>query len=232
MKIKALPFLLLSLILISCNGQQSKNIENNTPEAFAKAISETPNAQILDVRTPEEFESGHIDNAVNGNWLGANFTNEVAQLDKTKPLFVYCKTGNRSTKAAMKLAELGFTNIHQLEGGILKWDAAGLSKPNNTLIGMSSQEYETLINTNQKVLVSFYAEWCAPCKKMTPYMLQLQKDMANKLVIVRLDADKNKTLITAMQIDELPTLILYENKEVKWKHTGFISEEDLKKQLQ
>lgn len=67
---------------------------------------------------------------------------------------------------------------------------------------------------------------------MAPYLDQMQKEMANNVVIVRLDADENKTLIKEMEIDELPTLILYQNKEIKWKHSGFISEEDLRKQLQ
>jgi thioredoxin len=115
---------------------------------------------------------------------------------------------------------------------MLKWDAAGLSKPSDKIIGMCSQEYGELLNTDKKVLISFYAEWCAPCKKMTPYILQMQKDLANKVTIVRLNADENKTLISEMKISELPTLLLYKNKEVKWKHSGFISEEDLKKQLQ
>ena len=67
---------------------------------------------------------------------------------------------------------------------------------------------------------------------MAPYVLQMQKDLADKVVIIRLDADKNKTLISEMKISELPTLLLYENETVKWKHSGFISENDLKKQLQ
>ena len=60
----------------------------------------------------------------------------------------------------------------------------------------------------------------------------MQKDLADKVVIIRLDADENKTLTKEMKIDALPTLLLYENKEIKWQHSGFISEEDLKKQLQ
>ena len=67
---------------------------------------------------------------------------------------------------------------------------------------------------------------------MTPYLLQMQKNLADRVTIIRLNADENKTLISEMKIDELPTLLLYENKELKWKHSGYISEEDLKKQLQ
>lgn len=232
MKIQSITILLITFLMLSCNGQTMKNVENVEAKSFSKKISETTNAQILDVRTPEEFASEHIDNAVNINWLADDFVVNTAKLDKSKPVFIYCKSGARSTKAAIKLEELGFKKIYQLEGGILKWNTAGLSKTDDKIIGMCSQEYTELLNTDKIVLIDFYAEWCAPCKKMTPYLLKMQKDLADKIVIIRLNADEHKTLIKEMKIDELPTLLLYENKEIKWKHSGYISEEDLKKQLQ
>lgn len=232
MKISSIFFLLLSFTILSCNGQTSKNITDIDPKAFSEKITATPNAQIIDVRTPQEFASGHLDNAVNIDWLGDNFVANAEKLDKTKPVFVYCKTSNRSPQAAKKLQELGFTTIYNMQGGLLKWDAEGFSKPTDRIIGVCSQEYAELLNSDKKVLIDFYAEWCAPCKKMTPYLLKMQKDLADKVVIIRLNADENPTLIKEMKILELPTLLIYENKELKWKHSGFISEEDLKKQLQ
>jgi thioredoxin len=231
MKFRSILFLLLSFVILSCNGQSEENIKTIEAKAFAEKINTTPNPQIIDVRTPEEFNSDHIENAKNVNWLGDNFVKDAEKYDKTKPLFVYCKSGARSKKAAEKLDELGFKNIYQLEGGFLKWDTEGLSKPSDKIIGMSSQEYDELLNTDKRVLIDFYAEWCAPCKKMTPYLTKMQTELADKVVIIRLNADENKTLMHDLKIDELPTLLLYENKEVKWKHSGFISEEDLKKIL-
>ena len=225
-------FLILSFAILSCKGQPTKKIESVAPEVFAEKIKATSNAQILDVRTPEEFASENIDKATNINWLGDDFVTNVENLDKSKPVFVYCKSGGRSAKASAKLAELGFKTIYELQGGIMKWNAAGFSKPSKKIVGMSSQEYAELLNSDKKVLIDFYAEWCAPCKKMTPYLLQMQKKLADRVTIIRLNADENKTLISEMKIDELPTLLLYENKELKWKHSGYISEEDLKKQLQ
>ncbi|MFI0491819.1 thioredoxin domain-containing protein [Flavobacterium sp.] len=232
MKFRHILFLIITFSIFSCNGQPSKNIETIAPEAFAKKIKETPKAQILDVRTPEEFASEHIDNATNINWLGADFMAGVEKLDKSQPVFVYCKSGGRSAKASAKLEELGFKTIIQLDGGMMKWNAAGLSKPSEKIIGICPQEYAELLNTDKKILIDFNAKWCAPCKKMAPYLDQMQKDLADKVVIIRLDADENKTMINELKISELPTLLIYENKELKWKHSGFISEEDLKKQLQ
>lgn len=232
MKFHSIFLAIICFVVLSCNGQNSKEIKTIDSKAFAEKIAATQNPQILDVRTPEEFTSDHIDNAKNINWLGTTFVANVEKLDKSQPVFVYCKSGGRSQKAAEKLNELGFKTIYQLDGGMLKWDAAGLSKPSAKIIGLSVPEYNKLLNSDKKVLINFYAEWCAPCKKMTPYVLQMQKDLADKVTIIRLDADKNKTLISEMKISELPTLLLYDKAAVKWKHSGFISEDDLKKQLQ
>lgn len=231
MKLQKIALALLVFVLASCNGQTQKNSKLIDPVAFKKEIAATPNAQILDVRTPEEYASEHLQNAQNVNWLNADFVANTSKYDKSKPVFVYCKSGGRSHKAAEKLAELGFTNIIELEGGILKWNAAGLSNPAEKWIGMTQKEYADLLNSDKKVLIDFYAEWCAPCKKMTPYLLKMQKELGDTIVIIRLDADKNKSLLSEMKISELPTLLLYENKQLKWQHSGYISESDLKKQF-
>ena len=233
LKLFVIPsFIIFSFMILSCNGQTSKNIKTIDAKAFAEKINATPNAQILDVRTPEEFSAAHIDNSLNINWLGDSFVASAEKLDKSKPVFLYCKSGKRSSSAANKLEELGFTKIYELEGGMLKWDAAGLSKPSGKTIGMPIEEYNKLVNSDKKILINFYAEWCAPCKKMAPYISKMQKEENDNVVIIRLDADKNKTLMEAMKISELPTLFLYEKAAVKWKHSGYISEEDLRKQIQ
>lgn len=232
MKKRIFSIVLAFFLLVSCNGQPNKAVENIVAAEFAKKINETTNAQILDVRTPEEFASEHIENATNSDWLSDDFANNLKNLDPSKPVFVYCKVGARSAKAAVRMSELGFQKVYQLDGGILKWNAAGYAKADGKTTGMSSEEYAKLLNSDKKILIDFYAKWCAPCKKMTPYILEIQKNRANDVVVIRLDADEHKTLVREMKIDALPTLILYQNKEVKWKHSGYISEEDLIKKLQ
>ncbi|SHF79730.1 thioredoxin [Flavobacterium segetis] len=223
---------IISFIILSCNGQVAKNSQTVDAKTFLEKITATSNPQILDVRTPAEFSSDHIDQAVNSDWLGNTFVEGTSKLDKTKPLFVYCKSGVRSGNAATKLEELGFTKIYLLQGGMLKWDAAGLSKPSTKVVGMTMQDYNKLVDSDKKVLINFYAEWCAPCKKMTPYIKTMQTEFANNVTIIRLDADKNKTLMAEMKISELPTLLLYDKKEMKWRQSGFVSEADLRKQIQ
>jgi len=229
MKLKYLYLALISFTIFSCHSQTA--VQTIDVTSYAKKIKETPSAQIIDVRTPEEYTSGHIENSDNVNWLGNNFVALTDKYDKTKPVFVYCKSGGRSIKASEKLAELGFKTVYNLDGGMLKWEAAGLAKPDTKIIGVCPQEYAELINSDKKVLVNFYAPWCAPCKKMEPYILKLQKDMADKVVVIRLNADENKTIMQELKISELPTLLLYENKVIKWQKSGMVSEEDLKKEL-
>ncbi|WP_348798792.1 thioredoxin domain-containing protein [Flavobacterium adhaerens] len=229
MQLKSFFLFFITLVTFGCHSQNA--VQTIDVKSYSEKIKTNSNAQILDVRTPEEYATGHIDNSDNVNWLSESFVVRTDKYDKTKPVFVYCKSGGRSLKASEKLVELGFTTVYNLDGGMLKWEAAGLAKPNNKIIGINKQEYDKLLNTDKKILVSFYAPWCAPCKKMEPYVLKMQKEMANNVTIIRLNADENKTIMQELKISELPTFVLYENKAVKWQQSGFVSEKDLKKQL-
>lgn len=80
------------------------------------------NYTLLDVRTPEEFEEGHLVNAININWFDDNFTEQVAVLEKEKTIYVYCQKGGRSAEARAVLDSLGFKAI-DLTGGYGAWTA-------------------------------------------------------------------------------------------------------------
>ena len=231
MKLSLLSLILIGFLSISCKGQSSKNIETIPAVTFAEKINSTPSAQILDVRTPEEFKSQHIDNAVNVDWKANDFTEKANKFNKEKPVFVYCLAGSRSQQAANTLSELGFKKIYNLQGGILKWNSAGMSTPSDKIIGISPQEYQDALKSDKKVLVNFYAEWCAPCKKMTPYILKMKEELKDKIIIVRFDADKNKTIVDSLKLDGLPVVILYENGKEIWRNIGYIPEENLKTHL-
>lgn len=221
-----------ALIITSCQGQPNAHYENISAQIFADKIKATPNAQIIDVRTPSEYGSQHIDNAKNINWNGDDFEAQASKLNKNEPVFVYCMVGGRSKKASDKLIEMGFSHVYDLEGGMMKWNASGMAKPSDKIVGMCPQEYGDMIKGSSKVLVDFYAPWCAPCKQMETYLLKMQTDLKGKVNIVRLNADEHKTMIADLKIDGLPVLLYYENGVLKWKHQGFMSEEELKKGLE
>lgn len=88
---------------------------------FNKKLQETPAKQVIDVRTPKEFATGHLPNAVNINFNDTAFASNIAALDKSKPVFVYCLAGGRSANAAKKMEEAGFTTIYDLKGGVMAW---------------------------------------------------------------------------------------------------------------
>lgn len=81
---------------------------------------------VLDVRTIEEFNEGHLDGATMIDFYSADFEAQLAQLDKDTPYLLYCRSGNRSGQARAIMEELGFTDVADVGGGILAWVDAGL----------------------------------------------------------------------------------------------------------
>lgn len=231
MKFKLFFLLLLSLLFLSCQGQNTKNVKTVDVKTFAEKLNSTQNPQLLDVRTPEEFNGDHIENAANVNWNGDDFVAKANQYDKSKPIFVYCKVGGRSSQAAAKLAELGFTEVYNLDGGFMKWNAAGNVQKTEKIIGICDQEYNELVNSSKRVMIDFNAKWCAPCKKMNPYILKMQEELKDQIKIVQLDADENKTIVNQLKLDGLPVIIIYEEGKEIWRNLGYISEEELRKHL-
>ncbi|SIS83564.1 Rhodanese-related sulfurtransferase [Zobellia uliginosa] len=111
--------LLLCMITLGCAQSKTKPITDFSQNDIENAI-------LLDVRTPEEFNGGHLDKAVNINWFDADFAERVDSIDRAQTVYVYCKKGGRSAKAAQVLDSLGF-NVVDLEGG---YDAYVASKKN------------------------------------------------------------------------------------------------------
>lgn len=123
MKSRILILLTAFFAISSCISQSKENIKTVSVEEFAANIKKMPNAQILDVRTPEEFAEGHIQKAANVNWTGSTFVKDAEKFNKEKPVFVYCRSGRRSMEASKKLQELGFKKIYNLDGGFMNWQA-------------------------------------------------------------------------------------------------------------
>ena len=118
-------FVVAILTSVNCNNQQSNEFLLTAKE-YAKKIESLPNAPIIDVRSPEEYKTGHIAKAVNYNWNGDKFLSQIAKLDKTKPVFVYCHAGGRSNAAVTKMRSIGFKKVYDLSGGLTSWKAASL----------------------------------------------------------------------------------------------------------
>lgn len=89
-------------------------------------LSEKPDMVVLDIRTPKEIDGGYIEGAVFADYYGDNFKAELSKLDRDTPYIVHCKAGGRSNRALSTLAELGFTNITHMDGGLDSWKRENL----------------------------------------------------------------------------------------------------------
>ena len=228
-------FIAIAFLFNSCSNVQSNATNTNLSAAeFAAKIKSLQSVEIIDVRTPDEFSKGHLQNAKNFDWNGDNFEQQIAALDKSKPVMVYCLSGGRSSSAAAKMRSEGFKEVYELDGGIMKWRAANLPETTDNATvsnGMSQQQFNDLLKTDKFVLIDFYADWCAPCKKMKPYLDEISTEMKDKIIVIRINADDNQTLCKALQIDALPTLQLYKNEKLTWANSGYLEKNKIAEQI-
>ncbi len=216
------------------NGQVTREHSLLDAKSFDAKISTVSNAQLVDIRTPEEYEKGHLPEAVNTDWRSPDFEKKIQNLDKTMPVFVYCLSGGRSEAATAKMKAMGFQQIYELQGGIMKWRGANLpevSSVHEQAKGMSVNDFQALLNSEKPVLIDFYADWCAPCQKMKPWLEEISVEMPDKVKVIRINVDENQALCKSMGIEGLPVLQLYKDKTMTWSHTGKIEKEAVLKQL-
>lgn len=96
-----------------------------TPGEVDAWLAKHPDAQLVDVRTPEEFATGHIDGARLLSWGARDFKDRVqAELDPKRPVLLICRSGRRSAAASKAMKNLGFTTIADLRGGMIAWRKA------------------------------------------------------------------------------------------------------------
>lgn len=122
---RLLPTLFLSLTTLVTLAQQAPKRNMTPPEAVA-LLKTQPAVVVLDVRTPGEFQSGHLANAVNIDFRSPDFARQLARLDKSKTYLVHCAVGGRSTRSLLKLDSLGIKNVVHLDGGMDAWQKASL----------------------------------------------------------------------------------------------------------
>jgi rhodanese-related sulfurtransferase len=113
------------ILLAGCSSTGSATTVNLNVSEFSQKITE-PGVIIVDVRTPEEFASGHIEGALNIDFNSGNFANEITRLNPSETYAVYCRSGSRSGQAASIMHKAGFHDVSNLNGGVIDWTNDGL----------------------------------------------------------------------------------------------------------
>ncbi|MES2621718.1 MAG: thioredoxin domain-containing protein [Bacteroidota bacterium] len=223
-------FISFATSLFSCNSQNT-SVKTLKPSDFEKGISQD-NILLVDVRTPKEYAEKRILNSNNVNINDAHFEKQMNQLDKSKPLYLYCLVGARSGKAAEWAVKNGFKEVYNLEGGITAW--MGEKKPVEVSTteakteGLNFDDYLNHIKASDKlVLVDFNAVWCGPCKILKPIVQKYAKKNSAQVDLFEIDVDKNPEVANTMNIRSIPLLLLYRDGKEVWRNKGLIDENEL-----
>jgi rhodanese-related sulfurtransferase len=121
--------ILFGFILPSCQAKQEQNITALSPKEASNLIEKHKgdfDFVILDIRTPGEYQSGHLQNAVMIDFYSKSFADKIGHLDKEKSYLVYCRSGNRSARSMDLFRKLQFQKVYHLSTGINGWNSEGL----------------------------------------------------------------------------------------------------------
>ncbi|MDX1271949.1 rhodanese-like domain-containing protein [Bizionia paragorgiae] len=127
---KLVLILVVALSFLGCE-KSSEGVITEVSREEMDLIMELEKVQLIDVRTAEEFDLGHIINAQNIDISSETFDADIESLDKEQPVVLYCRSGNRSAKCAQKMKAAGFKKIYDLTEGFSKWEHAKFNTVNN-----------------------------------------------------------------------------------------------------
>lgn len=215
-------------VFTACNTAQGQ--QKLEPAAFEKEL-QTSGAQavLVDVRTPEEFNTGHLQGAQNIDFRAADFEAQISKLDPSKTVFLYCASGGRSEEAATMLTRKGFKSIREMQGGIIAWRNNGLPLANAKPLprDYTPEQFDEAISGDKLVMVDFYTTWCGPCKMMAPDIERIKQDMSDKVVVMKIDAEAYTDLSSRYRISGYPTVMFFKKGQTLRTLMGRQSYEEL-----
>ena len=216
----------MASFLMSC-AQTSTNTSLTLNAAAYKEAIAAKNIQVLDVRTAAEFNGGHIQNALQANWLDQKeFTDRTQHLDKNLPVYVYCQAGARSASAQTALEAKGYKVVN-LEGGMSNWKMNGFPVDGaGDKAQMRVEDLNATTSSNKIVLVEVGADWCPPCRKMIPVLETLKQKPAAPFYFLRVDGGNDIEVMKSLKSEGLPTFILFKNGKETWRHEGLVTVEE------
>ena len=225
-------FLFIAIISIANNmetfAQNSVQpvINTNTATAvtlsvdlFEAKINQSPDAQIIDTRLPEEYAINHLINAININAQQNDYEIEIGQLDKTKPVFTYAINAGRSTLLANELIAKGFTEVYILKGGIGGWIGNGKPIYSSVKDNFTIDDFNKIIAANKVVLLDLHTRYCPACRKLQPTIDSVATENSD-VKIIKIDVYDNPKIAGNFKAPALPTVIVFKNGQNTWQQTG------------
>ena len=94
------------------------------------------------------------------------------------------------------------------------------------------RSFKAIIESQKIVLVDFFATWCGPCQALMPILKDVKDDLGDAVKIVKIDIDKNEALAIKYQVRSVPTMILFNNGEPKWRQSGVLQKQDILQVIQ
>lgn len=234
-------FFFLLIAITSCLSNSAQNAGSGSTIAaseYQKLLNGKKDVQLIDVRTPGEYNEGHLTNALNIDYNAPDFQQKIDALDKSKTTMIYCLSGGRSAGAMKYMTSSGFKEVYNLDGGILKWKAANLPLAGQAAQGqaqaavwkgMTKEEYNQLISGDIPVVIDFNAVWCGPCKQMKPILEEISKEYAGKIKIIPIDVNQHESLAKSMYVNAIPLLIYHEHGKVVSNQDGPLDKDGLLK---
>jgi rhodanese-related sulfurtransferase len=231
---RALIILSFSILVMACSTNESNSQTGVlSTSAFQQKLS-LPNIQVLDVRTAEEYQSGHLKNVLQADWLDkAQFEDRIQYLNKNIPTLIYCASGVRSEQAMKAMAAKGFKEVYNMSGGMSAWKVEGKPFEAASLKAeLSLAAFQSMVNGASIALVDIGAEWCPPCKKMEPVLAQLQKNLGDQFSLIKVDGGNDLSVMKYLSFKALPTFIVFKNGKETWRKQGIVGLEELEKAIQ
>jgi rhodanese-related sulfurtransferase len=243
---KKMLYTLAALITSACTSQAPDKTADSAPSAqdieqfartqtltideYAQQLLNAPDAQVLDVRSAEEFAVNHIQGAVNIDFAdSADMTQKLAALDKTRPTFTYSIREGRSVILAKQLKDQGFRTVYFMPGGIGTWVGAGyaLESTVDASKSLDLDAYQKQVASSRLTFVDISSIHCGSCKRLHPILDSLEQQYP-QVQVLRYEMDEQLLLVQALKVQSLPTLLFYVDGKEVWKHVGTQTSADLR----
>jgi rhodanese-related sulfurtransferase len=214
-------------------------------------IDSAPDIIVLDVRTENEYEAGHIAGA--GLVPLSELEQRTGELDKDDALLVYCKSGTKSVEASNILIQHEFESVYNMEGGINAWVNAGYPVVSSSLGDQSGQgcscaesqssitstsnnllssEIDAILDADKPVFLFFYADWCHFCQEQLPIIDELELEYTEEIIVIRVNSEDNPQAMEEFGVTAFPTMFLVSDKSADGEYRyqefqGFTDKETL-----